>query len=86
MKSVFFARKEKELGKYLSALNVDYLIGSVNYMGNEIMDSDPEFYRGKDFNRLFETYFELVIEAVSSELFDIIGQLRTRRESNPEKE
>ena len=70
----FFPGKGRELGKFLSALNVDYLIGAVHYMGDGKADFfDPEFYKGKNFNRLFETYFEMVIEAVSSELFDIIA-------------
>jgi len=69
----FFPGKEKKLGKFLSALDVDFLIGSVHYMGKETVDFGPEFYEGKNFDRLFETYFEMIIEAVSSELFDIIG-------------
>ena len=69
----FFPGEEKELGKTLPSLDVDYLIGAVHYMGDGIVDFSPEFYKGKSFNRLFEVYFEMIIEAVSSELFDIIG-------------
>ena len=69
----YFPGKEKELDQYLSSLDVDYLIGSVHYIGNETVDSGIAFYKGKNFNRVFETYFEMVIKAVSSELFDIIG-------------
>ncbi|MDR2886424.1 MAG: histidinol-phosphatase [Bacteroidales bacterium] len=69
----FFPGKEKELGEFLSPLKVDYLIGSVHYMGDSTVDLGPEFYEGKDYNKIFEAYFDIVIEAVSSELFDIIG-------------
>ena len=69
----FFPGEERELGKFLPSLEVDYLIGAVHYMGGSIVDIDPDFYKGKDFNRIFEVYFEMVIEAVSSELFNIIG-------------
>ena len=69
----FFPGEEKKLGRILPSLDVDYLIGAVHYMGDSVVDFSPEFYKGKNFNRLFEVYFEMVIEAVSSELFDIIG-------------
>ena len=69
----FFPGEERVLGKFLSSLNVDYLIGAVHYMGDSSVVFGPESYKGKNFNRLFEVYFEMVIEAVSSELFDIIG-------------
>jgi histidinol-phosphatase (PHP family) len=70
----FYPGEEKELGNFLSSLdNVDYLIGAVHYMGDSTVDIDPGFYKGKNFDRLFEVYFEMVMEAVSSELFDIIA-------------
>lgn len=69
----FFPGKAKELGEFLSQLKVDYLIGSVHYMGDSTVDLGQEFYEGKDYNKLFEAYFDIVIEAVSSGLFDIIG-------------
>ena len=70
----FFPGEEKTLGKFLPALDVDYLIGAVHYIGDSSANFfDPEFYKGKNFNRLFETYFEMVLEAVYSELFDIIA-------------
>ena len=70
----FFPGKEKEIGEYLSSLkDIDYIIGSVHYMGDKTVDIGPDFYEGKDFGKLFEEYFEIVIAAISSELFDIIG-------------
>jgi histidinol-phosphatase (PHP family) len=69
----FFAGKEKEIGEYLKPLPLDYIIGSVHYLGEKTVDVGPEFYEGKSIDRLFETYFDSVCAAVSSGLFDIIG-------------
>ncbi len=69
----FIPGKEKEIGKFLDSLELDYRIGSVHYMGETTVDSGPEFYVGKDIDILFRSYFEIVIEAVSSRLYDIIG-------------
>jgi histidinol-phosphatase (PHP family) len=37
------------------------------------VDVGPEFYEGKSIDRLFESYFDSVIEAAASDLFDILG-------------
>jgi histidinol-phosphatase (PHP family) len=69
----FFAGKEEEIREYLKPLPLDYIIGSVHYLGEKTVDVGPEFYEGKSIDRLFEAYFDSVITAVSSEIFDIIG-------------
>ena len=69
----FIREREKDIELFLADLDLDYRIGSVHYLGEKTVDLDPEFYKGKDFDLLFETYFETVIEAASSGLFDIIG-------------
>jgi histidinol-phosphatase (PHP family) len=69
----FFAGKEKEIRDYLSPFSLDYIIGSVHYLGEKTVDVGPEFYEGKNIDRLFESYFDSVCIAVESELFDIIG-------------
>jgi histidinol-phosphatase (PHP family) len=69
----FFAGKEKETKAFLDPLPLDYIIGSVHYLGEKTVDLGPEFYEGKSIDRLFEAYFESVAEAASSGLFDIIG-------------
>ncbi|MDO9340189.1 MAG: histidinol-phosphatase [Bacteroidales bacterium] len=69
----FFAGKEKEIRDYLSPLPLDYIIGSVHYLGEKTVDVGPEFYEGKSINRLFESYFYSVCGAAASGLFDIIG-------------
>jgi histidinol-phosphatase (PHP family) len=69
----FFAGKEEEIRTYLSPLPLDYIIGSVHYLGEKTVDVGPEFYEGKSIDRLFELYFDSVSLAASSGLFDIIG-------------
>jgi histidinol-phosphatase (PHP family) len=69
----FFAGKEAEIGAYLNPLPLDYIIGSVHYLGEKTVDFGPEFYEGKSIDKLFESYFDSVIAAASSGLFDIIG-------------
>lgn len=69
----FFPGKEEELCTFLSTLNLDYIIGSVHYLGEHTVDLSPEFYHGRDIANLFETYFDHVSAAAASGLFDIIA-------------
>ena len=69
----FFAGKEKEIFSYLQVLPLDYIIGSVHYLGEKTVDVGPEFYEGKSIDRLFESYFDSVNAAAASNLFDIMG-------------
>jgi histidinol-phosphatase (PHP family) len=69
----YFPGKTRELADICEAFPFDYIIGSVHYMGEQTVDLGPEFYIGKDINVIFENYFSLVCEAISSGLFDIIG-------------
>ena len=69
----FFAGREKEIQAFLSTLPLDYIIGSVHYLGEKTVDMGPEFYEGKNIDVLFESYFDSVCTAVASGIFDIIG-------------
>ncbi len=69
----FFAGKENEIRSFLSPLPLDYIIGSVHYLGEKTVDVGPEFYEGKNIDRLFESYFDSVCVAAEADLFDIIG-------------
>jgi histidinol-phosphatase (PHP family) len=71
----FITGKEKEIKVFLEGLDLDYRIGSVHYLGENTVDKGPEFYEGKNIDKLFESYFENVMAAASSGLFDIIGHL-----------
>lgn len=69
----YFPGKEKEISAFLKKLELDYVIGSVHYLGDKTVDMGPEFYKGKNIDTLFEVYFEQVINAAASGLFDIIA-------------
>ena len=69
----YFAGKEEATRAFLQRLPLDYIIGSVHYLGEKTVDLGPEFYEGKSIDRLFSSYFDSVCNAVASGLFDIIG-------------
>ncbi len=70
----FFSGKEKEIEDFLSDLDLDYVIGSVHYLGEDkTVDEGPDFYQGKNLDRLFAAYFDEVCNAASSGLFNIIA-------------
>lgn len=69
----YFPGREREIMSFLKKTELDYVIGSVHYLGEKTVDNGPEFYDGKDINRLYEIYFEHVESAAASGLFDIIA-------------
>lgn len=69
----FIEGKEEETKAFLSSVPLDYIIGSVHYMGDTTVDIGPEFYEGKSIDSLYELYFDSVCAAVESGIFDIIG-------------
>jgi histidinol-phosphatase (PHP family) len=87
----YFTGKEEEIYKFLNHLELDYIMGSVHYLGEKTVDSGPEFYENRDIDELYEIYFNYVNEAVASGLFDIIAHCDLIRiynfkpSANPEK-
>ena len=69
----YFPGKEEEIYKFLKPLDLDFVMGSVHYLGEKTVDSGPEFYENRNIDDLYETYFDYVNEAVASGLFDIIA-------------
>ncbi|MBG0858050.1 MAG: histidinol-phosphatase HisJ family protein [Bacteroidales bacterium] len=65
--------KENETGSFLEKQSLDYILGSVHYLGERTVDEAPDFYEGKDIDDLFGSYFDRVMAASSSGLFDIIA-------------
>ena len=43
----FIEGREDDIRDFLSALQLDYVIGSVHYLGEKTVDFGPEFYEGK---------------------------------------
>jgi len=57
--------------------NVDYLIGSVHFIGKWGFDN-PEFigeYKHKNIDKIWEEYFEAIEALAKSRLFDIVGHI-----------
>ena len=69
----FFSGMEKEIFDFINTLDLDYVIGSVHYLGDTTVDSSQDFYKDKDLDSVWKSYFDLLFEAVESGLFDIIG-------------
>ena len=56
---------------------VDYLIGSVHFLGEWGFDN-PEFigeYKNRDIDEIWQKYFDTIQEMAESRLFDIVGHL-----------
>jgi histidinol-phosphatase (PHP family) len=64
---------EDKIYRFVRDLELDYIIGSVHYMGEKTVDSGPDFYENKDIDEIYETFFSNVNEAVASGLFDMIA-------------
>ena len=69
----YFPGREEEIAAYIDAFPLDYVIGSVHFMGDSSVDLGPEYYENKDIDRIFEKYFRLVALAASSGLFDFMA-------------
>jgi histidinol-phosphatase (PHP family) len=71
----YFPGYEDELKELIDQIPVDYVIGSVHFIGDWNFDTDQSLYGKWSNNHLYEKYFSLVQQAARSGLFDIIGHL-----------
>lgn len=69
----YFPGAAATISEFLKELELDYVIGSVHYLGDTTVDAGPEFYQGKNINEMYRSFFEIVCQAAESCLFDIIG-------------
>ena len=69
----FITGKEKEIETFLKGIDLDFVLGSVHYLGEKTVDEGPDYYLGKNFDKLFKSYFEHVCNAAASGLFDIMA-------------
>ncbi len=71
----YFPGKEEEIHKLINSLPLDYVIGSVHFIGDWNFDSDKSLYGKWSNDELYHMYFELIQLAAKSGLFDILGHL-----------
>ncbi|MEL7587638.1 MAG: histidinol-phosphatase HisJ family protein [Prolixibacteraceae bacterium] len=69
----YFPGREEELEAIIESLPLDYVIGSVHFIGDWNFDGDQSLYGKWTNDELYNIYFELVQLAAKSRLFDIIG-------------
>lgn len=66
---------ELEIKELIESIPVDYVIGSVHFIGDWNFDTDKSLYGKWSNDKLYSKYFKLVQQAAQSDLFDIIGHL-----------
>ena len=69
--------KEHEIKERLIKYPLDYVIGSVHRIGDWACDipEQKDRYAEWDVDQLYDSYFQLLMQAASSDLFQIIGHL-----------
>jgi len=66
---------EDEIRDIIESIPVDYVIGSVHFIGDWNFDTDESLYGKWSNDKLYEKYFHLIQKAAQSDLFDIIGHI-----------
>jgi len=71
----YFPGREEEIRQIITSLPLDYVIGSVHFIGDWNFDADKSLYGKWSNDKLYQMYFELVQQAAMSGLFDTIGHM-----------
>ena len=71
----YFPGYENELEDLIESIPVDYVIGSVHFIGDWNFDTDQSLYGKWSNDKLYEMYFVLIQQAAQSGLFDVIGHI-----------
>jgi histidinol-phosphatase (PHP family) len=71
----YFPGYEDELKEIIDSIPVDFVIGSVHFIGDWNFDTDQSMYGKWSNDKLYAKYFHLIQQAAQSELFDIIGHI-----------
>ena len=68
--------REDRLANLIEARDLDYVVGSVHFVGEHAVDIEGEFdvwTRGEPADRVWRRYFELLAEAARSGLYDVMA-------------
>jgi histidinol-phosphatase (PHP family) len=73
----FVPETTRSLMPTINQYDFDYLMGSVHYIGNWLVDSEREIeeWKRRDVDQVYRQYFHLVQDMVEKRLFDIVGHL-----------
>ncbi|MGQ8337289.1 histidinol-phosphatase [Sunxiuqinia sp. A32] len=71
----YFPEHEDEIRQAISKLPLDYVIGSVHFIGDWNFDTDKSLYGKWSNDELYQMYYKLVQLAAKSGLFDTIGHM-----------
>lgn len=71
----YFPGMEDEIKSIINSLPLDYVIGSVHFIGDWNFDTDQSLYGKWSNDELYRMYYELIQKAAQSGLFDIVGHL-----------
>jgi histidinol-phosphatase (PHP family) len=71
----YFPAYEDVLKDLIESIPVDYVIGSVHFIGDWNFDVDQSLYGKWSNDKLYEMYFSLIKQAAKSGLFDTIGHI-----------
>ncbi|MGI6344332.1 MAG: histidinol-phosphatase [Bacillota bacterium] len=65
--------KEDAIRQVTQGLPLDFLIGSVHWLGDWCFDADAASWEGRDLLQVYRQYYDVLAQAVESGLFDILG-------------
>lgn len=65
--------KERETERVLGLFPLDYVIGSVHWLGGWGFDISPKLWDGRSVTAVYREYYDTLARAAESGLFDIIG-------------
>lgn len=65
--------KEDAIRKALLKLPLDFVIGSVHWLGDWCFDGNSDSWIGRDLESVYRQYYTVLAQAVESKLFDVIG-------------
>lgn len=78
----YIENREDEIQKCLELFPLDYVIGSVHYVGNWNFDTKSNGYQSKDIDEFYKEYYRLIQKAACSGLFDIMGHIDVVKKFN----
>lgn len=65
--------KERETARVLALFPLDYVIGSVHWLGDWGFDLDPASWQGRAVADVYREYYDTLARAAECGLFDVIG-------------